>query len=106
MKVICHGIDLVDSFDHPGLPGYKTIKMPLEKRLNLLKRILTTLQQNLGEQALALTMPQVRMLLDAVLPRPAFDVDAALKDLRRIQLANHRSYLSHRRRTLPRLVAT
>jgi len=67
---------------------------------------LVTLQQYLGEQVPALTVPQARMLLEAVLPRPVFDANIALKYLRRIQLANHRSYLSHRRRTLRRLVAT
>ena len=67
---------------------------------------LVTLQQVLGEQTPGLTVPQARMLLEAVLPRRVFDANAALDDLRRIQLANHRSYLSHRRHTLRRLVAT
>jgi SRSO17 transposase len=67
---------------------------------------LVTLQQVLGEQTPGLTVPQARMLLEAVLPRRVFDANAALDDLRRIQLANHRSYLSHRRHTLRRLGAT
>ena len=66
---------------------------------------LVTLQQDLGEQTPGLTVPQARMLLEAVLPRRVFDVDAALEDLRRIQIANHRSYLSHRRNTLRKLRA-
>jgi SRSO17 transposase len=66
---------------------------------------LVALQQDLGEQTPGLTVPQARMLLEAVLPRRVFDVNAALEDLRKIQLANHRSYLSHRRNTLRRLRA-
>ena len=66
---------------------------------------LVALQQDLGEHTPGLTVPQARMLLEAVLPRPVFDVNAALEDLRKIQLANHRSYLSHRRNTLRKLRA-
>ncbi|MGC8817762.1 MAG: hypothetical protein ACP5PX_08320 [Candidatus Hadarchaeum sp.] len=39
----------------------------------------------------------------AVLPRPIFDEEAALVMLRQIQQANHRAYLSHRKRTLQKL---
>lgn len=61
---------------------------------------LVTLQQDFREDAPALTVSQARMLLEAVLPRPVFDANAALGVLRDIQRANHRAYLSHRRRTL------
>ena len=64
---------------------------------------LVTLQQEFHEQAPALTVSQARMLLKAVLPRPTFDVAAALEVLRKIQLCNHRAYLSNRRRTLRKL---
>jgi SRSO17 transposase len=64
---------------------------------------LVTLQQEFREQAPALTISQARMLLKAVLPRPVFDVTAALKALRKVQICNHRAYLSNRRRTLRKL---
>lgn len=64
---------------------------------------LVILQQEFREEAPALTVSQARMLLKAVLPRPAFDVAAALEVLRKIQICNHRAYLSNRRRTLRKL---
>lgn len=64
---------------------------------------LVTLQQDFREQAPALTVSQARMLLKAVLPRPVFDVNAALKVLSKIQICNHKAYLSNRRRTLRKL---
>lgn len=64
---------------------------------------LVTLQQEFREQAPALTVSQARMLLKAVLPQPVFDVTAALKALHKIQICNHRAYLSNRRRTLRKL---
>lgn len=67
---------------------------------------LVTVQQELKEDAPALTVPQARMLLQAVLPRPVFDVEAALEALRQIQRANHLAYLSHRKRTLKKLGVT
>jgi len=67
---------------------------------------LVTLQQDFQEQAPALTVSQARMLLDAVLPRPVFDATAALEVLHKIQICNHRAYLSNRRRTLRKLVGT
>lgn len=67
---------------------------------------LVTLQQDFQEQAPALTVSQARMLLNAVLPRPVFDANAALEVLRKIQVCNHRAYLSNRRLTLRRLIDT
>lgn len=67
---------------------------------------LVTLQQDFLKQAPALTVSQARMLLKAVLPRPVFDVTAALEVLHKIQTCNHRAYLSNRRRTLRKLVDT
>jgi len=67
---------------------------------------LVSLQQDFQEQAPALTVSQARMLLDAVLPRPVFDATAALEVLHKIQICNHRAYLSNRRRTLRKLVGT
>ena len=67
---------------------------------------LVTLQQEFQEDMPALTVPQARMLLESVLPKQVFDADAALKALSKIQLSNHRAYLSHRRKTLQRLLDT
>ncbi len=67
---------------------------------------LVTLQQEFREDMPALTVPQARMLLESVLPKQVFDADAALKALSKIQLSNHRAYLSHRRNTLKRLLDT
>jgi len=67
---------------------------------------LVTTQQALKEDAPALTVSQARLLLQAVLPKPVFDAEAALQTLRQIQRANHAAYLSHRRRTLQKLDAT
>lgn len=67
---------------------------------------LVTLQQEFREDMPALTVPQARMLLESVLPKPVFDAHAALETLSKIQLSNHRAYLSHRRKTLQRLLDT
>jgi SRSO17 transposase len=67
---------------------------------------LVTLQQEFREDMPALTVPQARMLLESVLPKPVFDADAALEALSKIQLSNHRAYLSHRRNTLRKLFDT
>jgi len=67
---------------------------------------LVTLQQEFREDMPALTVPQARMLLESVLPKQVFDADAALEALSKIQLSNHRAYLSHRRKTLQKLLDT
>lgn len=64
---------------------------------------LVSIQQDLKEDAPALTVSQARLLLQAVLPRPTFDIEAALQSVRQIQCSNHLAYLSHRKRTLRRL---
>ena len=67
---------------------------------------LVTLQQEFREDMPALTVSQARMLLESVLPKQIFDAGAALEALSKIQLSNHRAYLSHRRNTLRRLLDT
>lgn len=67
---------------------------------------LVTLQQEFREDMPSLTVPQARMLLESVLPKQVFDADAALEALSKIQLSNHRAYLSHRRNTLRKLLDT
>lgn len=64
---------------------------------------LVSVQQELKEDAPALTVSQARLLLQAVLPKPVFDEQAALAALRQIQRTNHAAYLSHRKRTLKKL---
>jgi len=48
---------------------------------------LVTLQQEFREDMSALTVPQARILLESVLPRPVFDAHAVLETLSKIQLA-------------------
>jgi len=67
---------------------------------------LVSVQLDLREDAPALTVSQARMLLQAVLPKPAFDEAAAIQAIGQIQRANHAAYLSHRRRTLRKLGIT
>jgi hypothetical protein len=46
------------------------------------------------------TLPQVVMVLAAVLPRPEFDMQLALDILAYHQQRNHAAYLSHRKRRI------
>ena len=48
-------------------------------------------------------MPQVRVLLQAVLPRKKVDGEAVIKLIRYIQEQNYAAYCSHRRRKQRRL---
>lgn len=64
---------------------------------------LVRLKLNLQEDAPALTLPQVILLLKAVLPMPEFDAAFALEIIGYRQRRNHAAYLSHRNRRLDRL---
>ena len=56
-----------------------------------------------GGKSVALTVAQVRLLLQVSLPRQHLDAETAIALLRYIQGQNYAAYCSHRKRTLDRL---
>jgi len=66
---------------------------------------LVRLRVKMGVDAPALTVSQVRQLLQVVLPQRKFDVQSALDEVERIQKRNRAAYLSHRKRKLRELHA-
>lgn len=64
----------------------------------LAHHFLVRLRVKMGAQAPALTVSQVRRLLQVVLPKREFDAQDALAELERIQRQNHAAYRSHRKR--------
>ncbi|MCP4108773.1 MAG: hypothetical protein GY749_25050, partial [Desulfobacteraceae bacterium] len=59
------------------------------------------IKTELKEDAPSLTLPQIRLLLNAVLPLKTYSVQEMIELVRRIQIKNHnKAYLSHRKRKL------
>lgn len=62
---------------------------------------LVRLQRKLKDDAPALTLPQTILLLQSILPKPAFDPALALDIVRYRQRRNYAAYRSHRKKRIP-----
>jgi SRSO17 transposase len=73
--------------------------------VSLAHHFLVRLRIRFQKQAPALNVYQVRLLLTSVLPKPVFDVAAALRLVMYYQKRNYVAYISHRKSKLARLAA-
>jgi len=69
----------------------------------LAHHFLVRLRVEMGADAPALTVSQVRQLLQVVLPKREFDEAGVVAEIERIQRQNYAAYLSHRKRHLQEL---
>jgi len=54
----------------------------------------------IGKKAPSITLSQLRVLLEIVLPQRRYDVDTAIELVKWIQTKNNSAYLSHRKRRI------
>ena len=73
--------------------------------VSLAHHFLVRLRIRFHDKSPALTVYQVRLLLSAVLPKPVFNIAAALLRVRYYQKRNYQAYCSHRKSILARLAA-
>lgn len=84
-------------FDHYEVRGWRGWHHHTALTI-LSHHFLVQLRLDLGVEAPALTVSQVRRLLQVVLPKREFDAQAMLAELKRIQQQNYAAYRSHRKR--------
>lgn len=86
-------------FDHYEVRGW--VGWHHHTTMTLLSHhFLVRLRVELGPDAPARTVSQVRQLLQVVLPKRVFDEEGVIAEIERIQRQNYAAYLSHRKRHL------